>query len=147
MDNDCDGEVPFDEFDNDGDGALACADCADDNPGVIAIPGPLTGFVVARQNPGFWRWQWDSLAPQAGVDTVYDVFSGSIADVDAVGGFSGGSCVGEDLTIPRFIDVSPDPAPGAAVYFLFRGQNSCGTATFGSAFRDSTSGASPTACQ
>ncbi|MFQ5719753.1 MAG: FG-GAP-like repeat-containing protein [Acidobacteriota bacterium] len=146
VDNDCDGELPLDEFDGDGDGALACADCDDGAPGVIAIPGPLTGLVVARQNPNLWRWQWDSQAMQAGVDTVYDVFSGLIPDIDPVAGFSGGSCVGEDLTIPRFIDLSPDPAPGVAVYFLFRGQNGCGDGTFGSAFRDSTAAASPTAC-
>jgi hypothetical protein len=146
VDNDCDGELPFDEVDGDGDGALACADCDDDDPGVIASPGLLTGFIVAPWNPGVWRWQWDSLAPQAGVDTVYDVFSGATSDLDAVSGFSGGSCAGEDLTIPRFIDLSPDPALGAAVYFLFRGQNACGTATFGSPFRDSTSAASSSPC-
>ncbi len=44
LDSDCDGLIPPDEVDGDGDGALACGDCDDEDGSVLGIDGDGDGF-------------------------------------------------------------------------------------------------------
>jgi hypothetical protein len=63
--------------------------------------------------------------------SVYDVLSGALADLDVDGGIATATCLQDDITGTVFADPQGDPAPGSAFYYLVRGQNVCGSGTWG----------------
>jgi len=133
-------------IDADGDGvSQRFGDCDDLNPFVWAAPKVVDGLTVAEIAGGY-RVAWTSQAESAGPSTHYDVFSGLISLLRPGGDFSTGACAANNLAAPSFDDLGPDPAAGDAYYFIVRGQNVCGTGTYGTAQRDAGAALSAAAC-
>ncbi len=151
LDNDCDGVLPSDEIDSDGDGFTPCeGDCDDTDFGSIAVPQAVTGLVVSELTPGpGYLFTWDSQDLTAGRGTVYDIFSGPVSDLPPWGDFSTGSCLAEDIAGAEEYELTgPDPPPGEAFYYMLRGQNGCpgGTGTYGNDNRDEKAALSSSPC-
>jgi hypothetical protein len=119
--NDCDS-------DDDDDGAGDGVDCAPLQSGAFAVPGEVSGVTVTGGVAA--TIAWNSQAGTAGTGTVYDLFSGSLADLIATAGFGGGACTG-DLTGASTPD-STVPTLGDGLYFLVEAENVCGAGGYGS---------------
>lgn len=133
---------------SDGDAAGDECDCAPIDPTAAAVPGSMMDL-KAEDITGGVRFSWEDQAPEAGSSTVYDAFSGRVSTLrpGPDGDFSSGSCFAEDLLLPAFDYLAADPPVGEALYFMFRGQNLCGTGTYGSVGRDQSASSSSAQCQ
>jgi uncharacterized repeat protein (TIGR01451 family) len=112
--------------DDDGDGALDGNDCAPLDVGAFAIPGEIGGVAFAADK---LTLSWNSAAATSGTTTVHDLMSGTLGAFPVVAGSADHVCVAggagtsaQDPTVP---------APGTGLYYLARGQNSCGSGTLG----------------
>lgn len=143
IDNDCNGLV--DDLDADGDGVGLCfGDCDDTNPAVIAAPG-LIEDLQAQPISGAVRYTWTSQAATAGAGTVYDAFAGTIAGSGTIN-FAAGACAGNNLASNMYDEAALPLLAGTVRYFMFRGQNACGTGSYGTAARDAGATASANPC-
>jgi len=134
------------ESDDDGDLRTECAgDCNDMDAGALAAPVVVDGLDVSAI-PGGQRYAWTDQSSSAGAGTVYDVFWGSIRMLGSSGDYSTGICRVENISGASFDDTGIDPPAGDAFYFLFRAQNSCGTASWGTMNRDTTAASSTSRC-
>ncbi len=151
VDNDCDAAIDEDE---DGDRRTVCSDCNDLDPGSFAPPGAVAGFAVLRgSSANQITLRWSSQASTAGRWTGYDIFWGFATDLRPGGDFSTGSCLADDRPAPfssqgEFVESSAVP-PGGIRYYVLRAQNACpsGTATYGTANRDTTASLSANPCE
>jgi len=134
--------------DADADGFLAYADCNDADPLAGAVPPGVPGLEIRDLGGGSYQILWDSIAFAAGTSTTYDLFSGLVSTIPALGGLQGGSCLSDDMAATDLLDPTGVPPVGDAFYFVVRGQNLCpgGTGTYGNAGRDSSESASGAAC-
>lgn len=121
--------------DADGDGIPASEDCDDGDNGLYHAPGEVTHLNVTKSGETA-TCSWDSMADTAGPSTTYDMVSGLVSALRADGGFGGASCLADDLAAPSYDDTRSGPDPADAYYYLSRGQNGCGTGTWGDATID-----------
>ena len=97
------------------------------------LPVGITGLVLAKNgvNPDSdVDMSWDSQAASAGTATAYDVVAGKLAGVMG-GGLVPDDCPGNDLPSPAWT-VSRPLLPGEGVWYLVRGQTSCGDGSWDS---------------
>src|SRR4030095_7950793 len=98
---------------------------------------PLTGDVPAPDAIGV---AWDSQEAVPAPATSYDVARGSLSTLRS-GGYPGGAvCAQDDAADTPYDEVgSPcSPAPQDGCWYLARGQNLCGTGTYGSGTNGAT---------
>ncbi|HZE88943.1 MAG TPA: hypothetical protein VE404_05305, partial [Verrucomicrobiae bacterium] len=122
-----------------GDGSNNVVDCRPGDPGLFAAPGEVADLAFGADGVTLG---WSGAAPSAGSATVHQVLRGSIEGLP-VGG-AGESCVNAGTTATSATDPSV-PAPGAAVWYLVRAENACGTGSWGttSGGQSRASGACP----
>lgn len=119
--------------DGDTDGVGDAYDCAPTNSNAWKAPAPVTGLRVSPSSLGSDHVQlsWDSQAGASGPSTVYDVLTGTLADLLASGGFTSSSCLvadhPESSVDPRLLLPGP-PLPNGW-WLLVRGENPCGRGT------------------
>ena len=142
LDNDCDGSI--DEgagVDNDGDGHTTCNDdCNDSLATVWRKPTFFTSLKLSGKTATVISW--DDMKPAWGTSSVYDVVRGKMTQLRAAKNFSQATCLGNNRGTNSVIDSTTVPV-GDSFYYLTRGQNSCGTGTYGTALSDSTAVACP----
>jgi hypothetical protein len=129
------------ESDSDHDGAADSLDCAPSDPGSFSVPGEIAHDTV-RKVPAT-EISWDLVS--AGTSTLYDIATGKISDLRTAPGFPAGTCLANNRSGPPFTDTRPSPPAGGVYYYMTRGQNACGTGTYGSALRN-THGSSGGSC-
>jgi hypothetical protein len=153
-DGDSDGICDADDLcpndpanDGDSDGVCGDVDCDGANPDVHAVPSVVTDL-TAEMISALYRFDWKDQSATAGSGTVYDVYSGYIADLRWSGDYSLGSCAGEDVTAPSFDASDPYPSTSECLYYLVRAQNGCpsGTGSYGDSERDGLADSGPGAC-
>ncbi len=110
--------------DIDGDGAPNETDCAPRDATAWSVPAEVQGLRVNRVSPTL-SWTATDQASR------YDLAGGQIADLRSGQGTSGATCLFNDETETGRDDTQPNPAPGAGYYYLVRGQNLCGSGTYG----------------
>jgi subtilisin family serine protease len=114
FDDDCDGVVPANEKDGDGDGTIGCADCNDGDPAIWSTPGEVPGLVFVTRTALLWA------SASGGASSTYDLLrSGSPQEFVA-----GTTCV-VTHTSGTVASDSATPAPGARFYYLVRAANAC----------------------
>jgi hypothetical protein len=115
-----------DQDDSDQDDAGDLCDCAPFDGTVWAAPTEVANVLFWRQIPEpLATLTWDSQL------AVYDVASGSLAELRLDGGVFDAGCVGEDLPQPQLVDLTPTPAIGEGYYFIVRAENGCGWGGYG----------------
>ncbi len=159
LDNDCNGLVddnPISTPDRDGDGLSdlcdncpqvanssqadadhdtrgdAC-DCSATDPTAWAIPTEVSGLRLARSTLGsaYTDLSWLPLDGQAGPSTRYDVIKGTLAALHSSGAFSSVACLEEDVPTSGIVSPNEMPAAGDGFWYLVRGENPCGSGTWG----------------
>jgi hypothetical protein len=108
----------------------SATDCDDGDPSIWAVPGLVDGVVLGPVAGGV-RLTWPSQAEAAGPGTAYDIVTGDLADLRATGVYGAATCLASDVDTAFHDDLRPDPSPGAAVYYLVRARNACGSAGYG----------------
>jgi hypothetical protein len=144
LDNDCDGIVDNNVIDSDFDGDDDCVDTDDDNDavadasdcapldaGAFAVPPVIVDIQILPSDPTGISWAGLNVGPSI----VYDVATGPIPG----GGFSSGTCL-DSVAAPPALDLRDPPFGGTFYYYMIRGRNACGTASFGSPNRDTHPG-------
>jgi len=122
--------------DGDGDGIAGACDCAAANAGAFEVPPHVTGEGFPT---GETIYEWASLAPLAGTGTTYDVVRGLVTDLRVQNGFATAVCRADNQVPIIHNDIQRPPA-GNGFYYVVRGQNACGSGSYG----DSSSGAART---
>ncbi len=128
----------YDVNDFDRDGVPAGADCNDNDPGVKTSPPEITGATMSKV-AGASRVAWTSEDPTAGTATNYDAVRGLLSTLRSSGSFSGGTCLANNLFDTPYDDTGASPPAGDGYWYLVRGQNSCGTGTYGRSALDTAS--------
>ncbi|MCI0656232.1 MAG: putative metal-binding motif-containing protein, partial [Acidobacteria bacterium] len=126
---------PIRDADGDAHPDAACGgnDC-DDTSGVVwQQPAEVGQLSVATTSPT--GLSWDSLASQAGPETVHDLVSGSLGPLTSIN-FSLAACL-QSSTAASYSDSRANPPAGSSYWYLTRGRNSCGMGTYGNSQRDS----------
>jgi N-acetylneuraminic acid mutarotase len=126
---------PIRDVDADGHPDAVCGgnDCNDLNQSEWSPPMEVTGLALTTPSPA--DPSWTSQAAAAGPGTSYDLVSGSVGPAAGIT-FSSASCL-QSSTSTTYPDPRPGPGAGSAFWYLTRARNSCATATYGSAARDS----------
>jgi len=141
-------------LDTDGDGFGSACDCNNSDSTVWAAPTPITLGTppantpallagVKKNGPPFTTLtvEWVSLDPTSGTSTNYDVARGLLSVLHAGGSFAGAVCAANNLANTPYSESAA--ACGAGVgngcWYLVRGQNSCGTGSYGPAALDAAS--------
>lgn len=128
---DLDDICPLDATnDADADGICMPDDCDGTNPDVHAAPVLVDGVAAQRIATGA-RFTWADQTATTGPGTVYDVVTGSLAQMRSDGGTIGAYCAANDLATPGYDSGGPNPPVGQAFYFLVRGQNTCSSGSGG----------------
>jgi hypothetical protein len=148
MGNPCDPcpEDPFNDGDDDGwcanedncpidsnptqenedrDPAGDVCDCAVNDDTAWSEPGEITGLLLQNQV----TLAWDSQAETAGTGTTYQVVRGKLDELP-VGSGPSETCVAPSVAVPTVQDFVT-PSSGSGFYYLVRGENVCGTGTYG----------------
>jgi hypothetical protein len=114
--------------DGDADGAGDAYDCAPADAGSYAQPQEVAN--LTETGAGTTSLTWQGQESLAGAGVLYDVVTGSIADLSSGVGFSGSTCLAAGLTSPASTD---ENSPGASdgFYYLVRARNVCGSGTYG----------------
>ncbi len=89
---------------------------------------------------------WDNQFGLTGPGTRYDVFRGTLSELQDSGGFSGGQCQTVPPTSIFGILDQDDPGLNEGFYFVVRAQNQLNQSTLGSATRDLEINAAAGAC-
>ena len=133
--------------DMDGDGAGDLIDCASTNATAFAAPVEVAGLDITQISGGY-RIAWTDQRPTTGSGTGYDLFWGAVSGLLPSGNFALGSCRSDSQAASFFDDLGPNPPPGGGYYFMVRAQNACpgGTATYGTANRDTKAAQSAARC-
>jgi hypothetical protein len=116
--------------DCDGDGAANGIDCNPDDPSLLQIPEVVGGVHVTEVLPDALVGWLDQTAT-AGAATTYDLVTGNLGELQADRDFSRAACLQENAAPDTFLD-GRVLNPGDGVFYLLRGQNTCGDGTYGS---------------
>jgi len=114
--------------DRDLDTRLNGEDCAPGDAGSFAV-APETADLAVSTTPAT-SLAWGDQSALAGPAIVYDVVGGDVDDARG-GGLVTVACLAGSLAAPAYVDALPDPPEGKAFFYLIRGRNACGAATFG----------------
>jgi hypothetical protein len=112
---------------SDSDPAPDVCDCAPADGSVSAPPREVSGLEFTSTDV----LAWDTQAASAGSSTRYDVVRGDVARLRSDGGIGAATCLAPDLPDSSTADTFR-PAAGAAVYYVVRATNACGTGGWGS---------------
>jgi hypothetical protein len=136
-DNDIDGDTVCGDQDNcplaantnqtDGDSDTygdAC-DCRPADPSLATVPAEVLDLALGGVLGVQLSWT------DVGQLAIYDVASGALGDLRSSGTVAGAVCTGDDVAGTTWDDTLGDPAPGAGFYYLIRGQNDCGSGSYG----------------
>jgi YVTN family beta-propeller protein len=115
--------------DRDVDAHLNGDDCAPGDPGAFASVAETADLTLSGTVQT--SLAWGDQAGVTGPGIGYDVASGNVDALRTGGSASATSCLAGGLTAAAYDDTRPDPPPGSAYFYLVRGRNSCGAATFG----------------
>lgn len=125
-----------DQADADADMAGDACDCGPTDPGLRAIPSAVDGLAMSRVGPGgSLRATWADLAKCAGAATHYDGVRGNLRSLRSTGYPGGAVCAANDLLVPDYNEPGAgcQTLPGDGCWYLFRGQNACGTGSYSDA--------------
>jgi hypothetical protein len=116
------------QSDRDGDLHGDPCDCAPDDPDAYEVPHEITGVGWADRT----NLEWDSDAPNSGVDVVYDVIRGLLSQLHEDGTTERAACLlrANDVIGTTKEDLER-PGAGEGFYYLVRGENHC-TGPYGS---------------
>jgi hypothetical protein len=128
----------YDVNDFDRDGVPSGTDCNDADPTLKTIPPEIAGLTMSKVT-GASRVAWTSQDPTAGSATNYDAARGLLSALRSSGTFSGATCLANDLADTPYDDASASPPVGDGYWYLVRGQNACGTGTYGRSALDAAS--------
>jgi hypothetical protein len=115
------------QFDGDADGAGDACDCAPGDGSAFAIPHDIRNVRFTDLT----TIEWESEAPFAGVGTVYDLLRGKVSELP-VGEGTSEECLENNLTAHLYVEDYAPPLPDEIRFYLVRGDNACGTGTYGS---------------
>jgi YVTN family beta-propeller protein len=115
--------------DRDLDQRLNGDDCAPSDPAAFAL-APEIGDLGVGLAPGT-TLTWSDQSAQSGPGIVYDLAFGDLATLAQSGLAAAAGCLTGGLGAPTFADTLPDPPVGAGWFYLARGRNACGSASFG----------------
>jgi YVTN family beta-propeller protein len=104
-------------------------DCAPGDPTSFAPVTETGDLSLAGASPA--TLAWSDQAGATGTGVVYDVASGDLDALRASGSVFATSCLAGGLPIAFYDDPRPDPPAGSAYFYVVRGRNACGAATFG----------------
>lgn len=124
-DTGCYGDPACFGTDIDGDGVAEPEDCDPFDGGAFAAPVGLDLIQVVRDRAAATTTavvSWDDLRPTSGSGTVYDIITGSLADLAADGDFTLSTC---ERGLPTTSYEDTADATGGR-YFLGRARNVCG---------------------
>jgi hypothetical protein len=101
--------------------------CLDDGKFKVCdtLAPEATGVQVG--NVGATVVTWDDLGP----GFLYDLVSGTLADLHADDGVDDAQCEATDTASTSYNDPRPDPLVGEGYYYVIRSQNACGEGTLG----------------
>ncbi len=126
VEDNCARRANLDQADDDRDFLGNVCDCAPQDPNANdQVPGEVQGLSVDKGGGGA-DLAWNDLA--AG---WYDVAGGSISELSTDEGVVAATCLEDDRFGTGYTDLRPDPAAGDGYYYLVRGQNDCGTGSWG----------------
>jgi len=125
------------QLDSDADGHGNSCDCKPTDTTTWEQPLEAAGLIVGKPatgGPAAVMASWGSLAPQAGTSVRYDLVTGSLGTLRATHGFTGVTCLANDVTASTLMTTQAWPPPSGSFGYLYlvRGQNSCGNGTQGS---------------
>jgi len=120
------------QADGDQDGKGDLCDCLSNDPDTWAVPAIVNGLVLDKsvQGQDHTLLTWQSLDPQAGPSTVYDVTTGDLSLLQTQSRFLDATCVAVDAQGTSTTVYKPAPASGNGTWFLLRGSNPCGSGTY-----------------
>jgi DNA-binding beta-propeller fold protein YncE len=104
-------------------------DCAPSDPAAFAVAPEIPDLDVAMA-PGA-TLSWSDQSALSGPGIVYDVAAGDLTDLANGGLAAATTCLAGGGGITTFGDTLPDPPVGTGWFYLVRGRNACGAATFG----------------
>ena len=116
--------------DSDTDGAADCIDCALLDNTAYGLPTAVENLEVTQPSSTQIAWTDQNI----GSGTDYAVVSGEITALGSMD-FTLATCLASPAMSPA-VDAGPDPALGAAKYYMVKPRNSCGVGTYGTAARD-----------
>jgi hypothetical protein len=124
------------QLDSDGDGHGNVCDCKPTDATTWELPAEGSGLAVSKPatgGPTAVTLSWGSLAAQAGSSVRYDLVTGQLGALRSNKSFAGATCLGNDLmtTTLNTTQAWPPPSTALGYYYLVRGQNSCGSGTYG----------------
>jgi len=127
---DLDGDAIGDDCDPDidGDGVANALDCRPLDGTISGPSGEVDGVTVSRGPTT--NLSWSTLS---GGTLGYDVSGGVLSLLRANGTSTDASCLENDVAGPAWSDSRPEPTAGDGYYYLVRGQNICGTGSYGAA--------------
>ena len=128
LDN-CRETVNDDQANADGDPAGDACDCAAADSTAWFVPEEVSGLELSGVSPT--SLSWADHAGQWSDEAVYDVVSGTLANLRATGTVAAAGCEADDLAAPSWNDGRPAPAPSEGYYYLVRAANACGEGTYG----------------
>ena len=88
------------------------------------------GGVRVGKNGGI-TVSWTSQDPTYGEETVYDIVSGFLDELQADGGYDRAACLADDVPDSPYTDTRTGPAAGFGYYYLVRSQNAAADSSFG----------------
>ena len=129
LQEDFDGDALGDacDPDDDNDGALDGADCAQFDVGSFALPGEITLLTFGADKVTL---SWVSAVPTSGTATVHALMRGTLGVFPVVAGSGDHACIADPVG-PSAPDGAIPGDVGAGYYYLARGQNACGAGTYG----------------
>jgi hypothetical protein len=104
-------------------------DCAPSDPAAFAVAPEIQDLAVVTTPSTALSWGDQSSLSGPGI--VYEVTSGDLADLMNGGLAGAATCLAGGLGSPTYADTRPDPPVGRGWFYLVRGRNACGAATFG----------------
>jgi DNA-binding beta-propeller fold protein YncE len=104
-------------------------DCAPSDPTTFAVAPEIPDLTVDMSSGTTLSWSDQSALSGSGI--VYDVASGDLSDLFNGGLAAAATCLSGGLGVTTFTDTRPDPPVGRGWFYLVRGRNACGAATFG----------------
>ena len=126
-DADLDGLCNFGDPDDDNDGVSDWIDCAPLDGTLRAAPAEVVG-VGLGSGGNKNRLSWTNPQAQGGSATVSDALRGTLVGLPVGSGVE--ACVASGISLAQ-LDDATSPSSGAALWYLVRGRNACGTGSYG----------------